>query len=172
MDNFPLQNGGRIGIEIAADVEEFDGESVEADMMDLVDENNEESDGQTTTAAEHLGDLQQRLLDAKNARVIRHLTDQSDDRVIKQKRALTEATRPLYFAIGRVLDIDLPDRASKLELHNVILSSVWVVKIHSFTENLPQILSSPKILRSLRFSGPLFQPTRRTNIIQLFSVKM
>jgi len=67
MDNFPLQNGGRIGIEIAADVEEFDGESVEADMMDLVDENNEESDGQTTTAAEHLGDLQQRLLDAKNA---------------------------------------------------------------------------------------------------------
>lgn len=171
MGNFPLQHGGRIGIEIAADVEESDGESVEVNMVDL-DENeaNEVGEGEGQAAAKHLGNLQRHLLEAKNARVIRHLTDQSDDRVIKQKRALTQATRPLYFAIGRALDIDLPDRASKVELHNIILSSVWLWKIYSLTENLSQSFRSLGTLRFLCFSGLLFQTTR--SISQLFSVKM
>ena len=140
MDNFPLHHGGRIGIEIAADVEESDGESVEVNMVDL-DENeaNDDGEGDGQAAAKHLGNLQRHLLEAKNARVIRHLTDLSNDRIIKQKRALTQATRPLYFAIGRALDIDLPDRGSKLELHNIILSSVWLWKINFLPQTYPRV---------------------------------
>jgi len=128
MDNFPLQNGDRIGIETAADVEEeSDGESVGDDNMML--DKNEANDGDVNggeeqVATKHLGSLQQHLLEAKNVRIIRHLTDLSEDCATKHERALTQATRPLYFAIGRALGLSLPVHGSKLELHNTVLSLV------------------------------------------------
>jgi hypothetical protein len=92
MDNFPLQNGYRIGIETTADVEESDRESVEDDMM--LDENeandSDVDEGEEQMAAKHLGSLQQHLLEAKNVRVIRHLTDSSEDRATKHQRALQQ----------------------------------------------------------------------------------
>lgn len=150
MDNFPLQNGYRIGIEAAADLEEsdVDGESVEGD--DMTEANDGDADeGEEQTASKSLGSLQEHLLEAKNVRVIRHLTDSSEDRATKHHRAFSEATRPLYFAIGRALGVSLPVRASKLELHNAILSSVRVMKASQFMENLPQSFRS---LRTLIYS--------------------
>ena len=67
MDNFPLQNGYRIGIEAAADVEEsdVDGESVEGD--DMTEANDGDADeGEEQTASKSLGSLQEHLLEAKN----------------------------------------------------------------------------------------------------------
>jgi hypothetical protein len=123
MDDFPLRHGNRIGIETTAGAEESDGESEEGGDMVLDENENEANDGDEH-ATNHLGLLQKHLLEAKNARVVRHLTDLSNDRADKHQRALTQATRPLYFAIGRALGIDLPVRGSKLELHDIILSSV------------------------------------------------
>lgn len=116
MDNFPSQHGARIGIEIEADIDDVESnDEHDMDMMDL-DENENDL----------LGELQQLLLDKKNVRIIRHLTDSSVDRISKHKRALSQATRPLYLAIARVFSISLPDNGSKLQMHNVILDSVWM----------------------------------------------
>ena len=119
MDNFPSRHGFRIGIEVemAIDINGIESDEEDDDMMDL-DEN------QTNPVSTPLGELQQLLLDKKNLRVIRHLTDQSDDRGIKHQRALSQATRPLYLAVTSVLNIDLPDRGSKLQMHDAILNSV------------------------------------------------
>lgn len=125
MDNFPSRNGVRIGIEVetATDINDSDVESDEEDdnMMDL-----DENEPNTNTVSTPLAELQQLLLDQKNLRVIRHLTDLSDQRGIKHQRALSQATRPLYLAVTRVLDIGLPDRPSKLQMHEAILNSVWM----------------------------------------------
>jgi hypothetical protein len=159
MDNFPLQNGDRIGIETAADVEESDGESDHDNDM-MLDENevnpndNDVDEGAEQVATEHLGSLKQLLLEQKSARVIRHLTDSSEDRASKHQRALTQATRPLYFAIGHALGISLPARGSKLELHNTILTSVRPVhgKSPFYRKLIPtfQITQNPHMVVFLR----------------------
>ena len=122
MNNFPSQHGFRIGIEVkmAIDINdvESDEEDDDMDMMDL-DENQPNPPVSTP-----LGELQQLLLDKKNLWVIRHLTDLGDDHGIKHQRALSQAMRPLYLAVTRVLNIDLPSRGSKLQMHDAILNSV------------------------------------------------
>ena len=121
MDNFPSQHGVRIGIETEADIDDVgSNDEHDMDMMDL-DEN--ETNPNPNTASIQLGELQQLLLDKKNMRIIRHLTDSSVER---HQRALSQATRPLYLAIARVLSISLPDYGSKLQMHNAILESVWM----------------------------------------------
>jgi hypothetical protein len=119
MDNFPSRHGVRIGIEVetATDIDDVESDEEDDYMMDL-DEN------ESNMVSTPLGELQQLLLDKKNLRVIRHLTDLSDDRGIKHQRALSQATRPLYLAVTRVLNIGLPDRRSKLQMHDAILNSV------------------------------------------------
>jgi len=117
MENFPSRHGVRIGIEVEMATDLESDEDDEDDMMNL-DEN------EPNTVSTPLGELQQLLLDKKNLRIIRHLIDQSDDCGIKHKRALSQATRPLYLAVTRVLNIGLPDSGSKLKMHDSILNSV------------------------------------------------
>lgn len=90
-------------------------------MMNVSDEGEEavEADSQGDG---NYNDLAHLIQEAKNRRILRHLTDVSADRAIKQGRALAQATRPLYFAIGRYLQIILPTHGKKLELHNIIVN--------------------------------------------------
>ena len=122
MDNFPSQYGFRIGIEVetAIDIDDIESDE-EDDNMDMMDLDENQPNPQVST---RLGELQQLLLDKKNLRVIRHLADLGDDRGIKHQRALSQATRPLYLAVTRVLNIDLPGCGSKLQMHDAILDSV------------------------------------------------
>ena len=92
------------------------------EMMNISDSEGEESGGPDSQGDGNSVDLAHLIQEAKNRRILRHLTDVSTDRSIKQGRALAQATRPLYFAIARYLQITLPSHLKKLELHNTIVN--------------------------------------------------
>jgi hypothetical protein len=109
----------------AEDVGMDDGEEEEEMIHDGGENENEDleepgSDGKSK-------DLGQLVQEARNMRILRHLTDLGADRAIKQKRALAQATRALYFAIGRYLEISLPPHGKKLELHNIVVNLASIV---------------------------------------------
>jgi hypothetical protein len=92
------------------------------EMMDVSDDEGGEVREAESQVDGNSNDLMHLIQEAKNRRILRHLTDVSADRAIKQGRALAQATCPLYFAIGRYLQINLPVHGKKLELHNTIVN--------------------------------------------------